>query len=531
MVPLKIALWVAGSVSVGAAAATATGIIDVGALRNALFGPPSVTAEAPAPQPLSSPSEPLGAPATDQGASEAAALADPAEPPTLTDPVPETATPAAHADDLPVPHFDILRVEPDGSVLIAGSGPAGASIEVIVGSRILTETVAGPNGDFVAVLDDALEPDDYQLVLRATAPDGRAVTSVETAIVSIPDSDRDEVLALVEAPGDPSRLISTPHGGASALVPIEQTSESAPEPASEPAIVPQVLPVLPPVTAVAPDADPSDPVQTAALEDQTDVLTDATPDTASDLDIRIEAVEIDGATVFVAGAATPGSRVRVYANDMLLGDTLASEQGRFLIEVRRDLPVGDYIIRADVIDSANARVLMRAAVPFARAQGERLAAVAAAPSAVLPAGPPPIPFDQLMPDAAVDTAGDGSQVEAPQQALSDAPQIDAPAETVVVAPQALGVLQGPPPVPGAQPANDTATLVPVDRSVIIRRGDTLWQISRRVYGEGVKYTTIYLANQDQIINPDRIWPGQVFGVPDQAAENAEDVHRQLRRQN
>jgi LysM repeat protein len=55
-----------------------------------------------------------------------------------------------------------------------------------------------------------------------------------------------------------------------------------------------------------------------------------------------------------------------------------------------------------------------------------------------------------------------------------------------------------------------------DGAVIIRRNDTLWRISRRVYGHGVRYSTIYLANQDQISDPDRIWPGQVFKVPEKS---------------
>jgi len=50
--------------------------------------------------------------------------------------------------------------------------------------------------------------------------------------------------------------------------------------------------------------------------------------------------------------------------------------------------------------------------------------------------------------------------------------------------------------------------------VIIRKGDNLWRISRRLYGEGVRYTTIYQANQDQIRNPDLIYPGQVFLTPE-----------------
>ncbi|MDO6963640.1 LysM peptidoglycan-binding domain-containing protein [Rhizobium alvei] len=64
-----------------------------------------------------------------------------------------------------------------------------------------------------------------------------------------------------------------------------------------------------------------------------------------------------------------------------------------------------------------------------------------------------------------------------------------------------------------------------DSSVIIRRGDTLWQISRRVYGKGVRYTTIYLANQAQISDPDKIMPGQIFGVPDKPLDNSEQLHR------
>jgi nucleoid-associated protein YgaU len=64
------------------------------------------------------------------------------------------------------------------------------------------------------------------------------------------------------------------------------------------------------------------------------------------------------------------------------------------------------------------------------------------------------------------------------------------------------------------------------QSVIIRRGDTLWQIARRTYGAGVRYTTIYLANQQQIDNPDRIAPGQIFEVPEEALENSEQLHRQ-----
>lgn len=79
-----------------------------------------------------------------------------------------------------------------------------------------------------------------------------------------------------------------------------------------------------------------------------------------------------------------------------------------------------------------------------------------------------------------------------------------------------------------QPATiEQAPLKESKTSVIIRRGDTLWQISRRVYGAGLRYTTIYLANREQIENPDLIRPGQVFGVPDEtlSEEESREIHR------
>jgi nucleoid-associated protein YgaU len=47
----------------------------------------------------------------------------------------------------------------------------------------------------------------------------------------------------------------------------------------------------------------------------------------------------------------------------------------------------------------------------------------------------------------------------------------------------------------------------------VRRGDNLWQISRKLLGDGVRYTQIYEANSQQIRNPNLIYPGQVFVLP------------------
>lgn len=51
------------------------------------------------------------------------------------------------------------------------------------------------------------------------------------------------------------------------------------------------------------------------------------------------------------------------------------------------------------------------------------------------------------------------------------------------------------------------------RRLIVVRGDNLWNIARAHYGAGHHHTVIYGANQDQIRNPDLIYPGQVFTLP------------------
>ena len=50
-------------------------------------------------------------------------------------------------------------------------------------------------------------------------------------------------------------------------------------------------------------------------------------------------------------------------------------------------------------------------------------------------------------------------------------------------------------------------------AMTVVKGNSLWRIARRVYGEGVMFTLIYEANQDQIKDPDLIYPGQVFTLP------------------
>jgi len=70
--------------------------------------------------------------------------------------------------------------------------------------------------------------------------------------------------------------------------------------------------------------------------------------------------------------------------------------------------------------------------------------------------------------------------------------------------------------PAASAGSPAAVTPPKASTAVVSRGDSLWRISRAAYGDGARYTVIYDANHNQIRNPDRIYPGQVFVLPEKA---------------
>ena len=69
-----------------------------------------------------------------------------------------------------------------------------------------------------------------------------------------------------------------------------------------------------------------------------------------------------------------------------------------------------------------------------------------------------------------------------------------------------------------EPAREATLTIPaVNTALGLAPADSLWRISRRVYGAGVRYTVIFDANQEQIRDPNLIFPGQIFVLPGEAA--------------
>lgn len=63
-------------------------------------------------------------------------------------------------------------------------------------------------------------------------------------------------------------------------------------------------------------------------------------------------------------------------------------------------------------------------------------------------------------------------------------------------------------------AAETSPAPAASKTYTVVRGDCLWNIAKKFYGNGAKYTVIYNANKGVIGgNPNLIYPGQVLTIP------------------
>lgn len=218
-----------------------------------------------------------------------------------------------------------------------------------------------------------------------------------------------------------------------------------------------------------------------------------------------------------AASGAAGTRVQIYLDNRPVALAVA-ENGDWASDLPEVDP-GVYALRVDQLDD-DGRVVSRFETPFqredparvraAREQGEEVAAQeperAAAPSA---------PEDSLRTDMA----------SAPERHETTPPTGVTSAETTPDTGTALsGATRA---ETGSQTARSpvdvsasvtTALAQPVGQQSIalmtVQPGHSLWRISEGHYGAGSRYLVIYNANRSQIRNPDLIYPGQIFVLPD-----------------
>ncbi len=601
-----------------------------------------------------------------------------------------------------IPTFDVLRVEIDGSTLIAGKAEPNSTIEIFDGVAIVAKTTAGKSGDFVAILENPLLPGEHQLGIRATGKDSKVQVSEETGLVSMPKKQDGQLLAMVMKPGEASRILQKPEtdkpviadsvakaktGPETTLVkkvdaPSGKVAEKKPEATksteiaaienkgeaaektetvverktAEPNASEQKTASLAPgKSGTTESANPVQSVDGKSITPEKEGEKPAEKVGEKAPTIIVEAVEVDGARMFIAGAAEPGRRVAIYVNNKLIGFADGSREGRFLLEVERDLARGKHVVRADIYDAAGKTVAARAEVPLihepeqppvviakvepkaepqktpdenqvetAAAVGEKqtertenVTEVQKQPTSSDVGGAMQSGNDNTassstsdenspvkksepkkmevaaVEEAAVETAAKtaekavekkpvittGSKKKSPPKMAKNietaavmpkkakpvipekiatiaTEQIPTPTNSAAMKPaeektdeaaslakkpavkikkaepeaenKPVETVQAPTKAPiiaeATQPekskvaslvskAAEATRVLRTGSSVIIRRGDSLWRISYRTYGRGIRYSTIYQANLNQLRSPHRIYPGQILKVP------------------
>ncbi len=423
--------------------------------------------------------------------------AAPAPAPEITPPEETATAPVEVTPVAPIPPtFDVVRVEADGSAIIAGLAAAGAEVFVYLGEDEIAKTDADSTGNFVALatIAPSAAPQVVSLVMRA---DGVDTPSDATVIIA------PQPVAVAEAPETPTvdtpaeaaieaigiKLTGTAQTGGNDLpeetVEVQASTPAAAEPAAPTVEAGEPAPVAVEAPDVVTEAVPeptgvptTDAVPTVLIADNDGVRIVQGAEEVAPSEITIDAISYgDNGDAILTGRGDADAVARVYLNNAITGETAVDPSGDWSLALT-DVAAGIYTLRVDQIDGTGA-VTSRFETPFKR-EDPVLVAAAAAP----------------------EPASIKEEIETPTPVV-DTPPTPAPTEPVAEA-----------------VTETTAPAAPAPRvtAVTVQPGFTLWKIAKDAYGQGDLYVQVFDANKDAIKNPDLIYPGQVFEVPNVSAQ-------------
>ena len=314
--------------------------------------------------------------------------------------------------------------------------------------------------------------------------------------------------------------------------------------------------------------DTTNAAQENTPEQQLDSVTSDTSsllipqDAEAALRIEIARVKPDGAAVF-AGIAPPGATISVFEDTLLLGKTTADANGEWVVVMEKRLGPGQHLISvaAELEDATTLLAETSIAIEVYADQTTKPLV------ALLPENQTEMPVllqspDDKMPDASDDreTAAAIARIDPRSLVWQGEDQIAIAGHSrggvrVTVSANntyfgdALVLADGGWQVTGVMDKNrqkysfkfiliDNAGqavahyLLPMrsrdlqkgldgSQLVVVNKGDALWRIAYRSFGEGVRYIDIVRKNIGDINNPDLIYPNQIFSLPKNGALNTD----------
>jgi nucleoid-associated protein YgaU len=408
------------------------------------------------------------------------------------------------------PRFDQIRVAPDGSAVIAGNAPPGADVSLRLDGAEIAATRSTAGGDFAAILTLAPADAPRILSLAARMPDGEEIAGAETVIIA--PFGMDELQAARaeiddESPEAASQAGADAAGGLPASAPAPGAAESAPA---------QVAASGAGQTAPDGSADAADPVGETAAAPQSPAESPPTDDIAA-----AETGPADTPAPEAPPAALPAPGLPEAARPAA------------------EWPVAELPQAATPPDAGPVPERPASASPALVVAGPEGVRVLRGGSDGPPEAQTTIRIDAISYSAegAVTVSGTGVADRQVQVLLDNRPirtgEIGPGGQWSLELPQVdpgtytLSVTQLAPggevdsrvdtPFLREDPARIAASpmLVGPGVSVItVQPGFTLWGIAEANFGEGIAYVQIFEENIDQIRDPDLIFPGQIFQLPD-----------------
>lgn len=414
------------------------------------------------------PSDPQSGPAP-----EVAAVTQDAEI-TPSDAPQDTSLAAADLIQTPAtaPTIDTFFRSPDDTTVIAGQAEPGQVVAIMVGGDVVDTVTAGADGAFGTVLFIAASDQPRRLRLIAD-PDGAATPSAESVII-------------------PPAEIEVAEGTA----PQDRVSED--------------------VTAFVPETD--DVTEDVVIE--VGVAVDPTAqETPSNANAGVTAeAPTDGAV-----ATTPDDIVAT------MPDTVAdtSDVASPTIASAPDTPPAAATAPPTLISDAQGVRVLQAGVTDAPVQ-PTLENIALDTITYDPSGEVLLAGRGAAAGGFVRVYLDNKPIIASRISdvgdwRTDLPQVDTGIYTLRVDEvNADGVVQSRIETPfKKEEAADVAAILAEETSVegfdiavkTVQPGATLWAIAEEQWGDGIRYVSVFEANRDLIRDPDLIYPGQVFRIP------------------
>lgn len=449
----------------------------------------------------------------------------------------------AEGAPLAPPEIDLIRFDPEGAGLIAGSAAPGARVFVLLDGEIILDQIVGESGEFV--LFPIIRPSDAPRVVTFELEEGeeRIASDVSFILAPVTPAAPAEGIATADVSpaaeaedGDTADVVEEPQTEVARVeeVPAEVTEPAAPEPEEAPVIAAET--VSEEVAVVDPPVDVAEALSAQPAPNAEEITT-----------AEVEVPNQDGLNLTeTVGQAPAQTTEHRSANIAVVRSSEAQPAQAPAIALQSPpQPV------PPVEEQPRPLALTATVDVEADSAPQAVAVLKAGPDGIEVVQPAAPSVPELSEEVALDTisysaAGDVVLAgRARPQSLVRIYVDNAPWADISTAPS--GAWQGE--LEGLDPGVYTLRLDEVDRAegkvlsrletpfsraepellaqsttggdgaatvraVTVQEGDTLWAISQKRYGSGFLFVRVFEANRETIRNPDLIYPGQVFALPE-----------------